>query len=283
MGHQFSLQASPKPSAPGVRTRNPLHSQSPCCLWPVDHIYSTAAKLDNHPLIRWFLSHGADPSVPAHHNGATTLTLAAASSTVETMKLLIDADAGGDVRKGSPLVVAAASSNSGRLSMARYLVAIGASLNALQHEDDESRFKTFSSTGLGTALHATVRWDRREMCALLLELGVDKTVKDTLGRTPLDLAREMGRWEVGRLLLDEQGELVEASERKEELNYEREVEGREEESEDEDDEEDIEWETDDGAEPEVVSEGQSALTSQMQFEEGKALLGSCNVLIFFLL
>ena len=192
------------------------------------------------------------------------------------MALLIN-EAGGDVHRGSPLIAAAASSEPGRLEMARYLVGAGAPLNALQHSDDERRFKTYRAIGLGTALHASVRNDRREMCALLLDLGADKNVRDTKGRTALDLAREMGLWEVGRLLLDEVGELVEVDEREEERKWEEAVKGMEMGSEDEDDDDEIGFddsgeseEQDDATEPEGIGEGRLAApaASQRCFEEG---------------
>ena len=195
------------------------------------------------------------------------------------MALLIN-EAGSDVHRGSPLIAAAASSEPGRLEMARYLVGVGAPLDSLQHSDDERCFQNFRVIGLGTALHAAVRNDRREMCALLLELGADRTVRDTKGQTALDLAREMGLWEVGRLLLDEAGELVEVDEREEERKWEEAVGGMETLSEDEDEDDEIEidgsgeWkeeeEEEDAAEPEGMRKGGLAASaaSQRRFEDG---------------
>ena len=96
------------------------------------------------------------------------------------------------------------------------------------------------------------------MCKLLLELGANRTVEDSRGRTPLDLAREMGLWEVGRLLLDEKGELVEVDEREEERRWEEAVEGMEAQNEEDEIDDDGEWGVDDRPAP----------AEQMHFEEG---------------
>jgi len=54
--------------------------------------------------------------------------------------------------------------------------------------------------GLGTPLHSAVRSNRLAIAAALLAHGAERGKEDTKGRTPLDMARELGSGEMVKLL-----------------------------------------------------------------------------------
>ena len=47
-----------------------------------------------------------------------------------------------------------------------------------------------------TALHRAASWGRVDTVRLLLQHGADKTIRNKIGKTPLDLAKENAQTEV---------------------------------------------------------------------------------------
>ena len=65
----------------------------------------------------------------------------------------------------------------------QYLIDLGAEINAVGPEGR-------------TALHYASRGNSVKLCELLLHAGADETMLDEEGKTPLDVARSLGKKEI---------------------------------------------------------------------------------------
>ena len=153
-------------------------------------------------LAEWFLAHNASPNTYALYRPHTALTWAVRDGSLEMVKYLMAH--GGDPRKGSLLQMAARRRAPGRLAIIEFLVDSGASINALEFADCPRDFDTYSGRGLGTALHAAVKSEQKTSIVALLAKGARKDIKDTKGRTPMDLAKEWDLRGIVELLEDQQ-------------------------------------------------------------------------------
>jgi ankyrin repeat protein len=151
-------------------------------------ITSTAAEKNNHAIIRWFLAHGAGPNIESRASDRTPVSRAAWFSTIETTTLLLEN--GGDPTRGSVLHAAVRSPIPGRLEMLNFLIDHGAPVNAIEYERSRRYYEPLKSTGLGSALHAAVSFEKPDMAAALLRRGADRELRDTKGRTALEYAEE---------------------------------------------------------------------------------------------
>ena len=111
-------------------------------------------------------------------------------------------DHGGNPRKGSLLHMAARRRAPGRLAIIDFLVDSNAPIDGLEYADCPRDFETWRRRGLGTALHAAVKSEQKTSIAALLARGARKDIKDTKGRTPLDLAKEWDLPDIIELLED---------------------------------------------------------------------------------
>jgi ankyrin repeat protein len=141
-------------------------------------------------LVQWFLSRNADPNISNSYSGQTALTGAVSHASLGILKLLVQH--GGDVRRGDLLHAALSSTLPGKREKLDYLLDHGAPVDALQHSASPRLFGHMGPKGLGTALHLAAAQDDAAMATALLGRGADRDVKDTLGRTPLDLAKKYG-------------------------------------------------------------------------------------------
>ncbi|KAJ4420990.1 hypothetical protein N0V82_004032 [Gnomoniopsis sp. IMI 355080] len=110
---------------------------------------------------------------------------------------------GADFSRSNALHEAAALGGGGRIEAMAYLLdEAHVPINMRQWEWDDEFFGANSGSGkFGTALHAAVRQRKAANVQFLLERGADPLVEDTTGRTPFDLAQDMG-FEEGLALLD---------------------------------------------------------------------------------
>ena len=154
-----------------------------------------AVETDNEDLIHWFLVHGADPNAYGRNHAKTPLTYAAHRASLNTVKMLFEY--GGDARRGSLLHAVVRGKKPGRLAILDYLLSKGAPIDGLEYEEKQRAFQVWSRRGLGTPLHAAVKVESKVMIAALLGNGANRCIKDTLGRTPLDLAED---WELASIL-----------------------------------------------------------------------------------
>jgi len=128
----------------------------------------------------------------------TPLTCAVISACPAIVSLLLDH--GAHVDHGNLLSTLCESKHPGRLYIFGLLIERGVPVNALDHSQNPRRFRILQRQGLGTPLHCAVEQGRVAIGAALLAHGADKGVRDTKGRTPLELAKELGRGEMLALL-----------------------------------------------------------------------------------
>ena len=111
-------------------------------------------------------------------------------------------DYGGNVCIGSPLHGVIRGRKPGRMAVFDYLLEKGAPINGLEYEEHRRAFQRWSCRGLGTPLHAAVKEKSEVMIVALLTKGADRNIKDSLGRTPLELAEEWGLAAIADVLKD---------------------------------------------------------------------------------
>ena len=141
----------------------------------------------NEELIRWFLSHGADPNAYGKP-GATILDVVAANSSPTVFDLLI---AHGARLEDSDALHSAAGEREkrpGRVEMMTHLLEMGMDINAMGRRD----YPPSRRIGRGTPLHAAVGARELDRIEFLLERGADMEVRNTLGQTPLEYAVAKG-------------------------------------------------------------------------------------------
>ena len=146
---------------------------------------------NNIDLVRWFLDHGAAANLKVNRNPYTSdtpLSEAVIYSSLALIQELISR--GARIENGYPLHGAAWSDKPDRERVVVYLIEQGAPIDEILHAKNERRFNIMKRYGLGTPLHEAVKYGNVAVAKTLLGLGADRTIRDTLGRTPKDLAIE---------------------------------------------------------------------------------------------
>ncbi len=173
-----------------------------------------AAQRGDVTAVATLLGRGADPNETGDDDGTTALIAAAFLGHVDVVRLLVERGAEIDRPNahGSRALGAAARNAKGRVIA--HLLKAGASLTA----EAESGATAFMDAAIGpphvvrvflehgvdvnavsskgyTALHCAARNDLYgpEVIRLLLDAGADPSRRDARGRTPRDLAAELGR------------------------------------------------------------------------------------------
>ena len=131
------------------------------------------------------------PIIGRHHGfgdntmgeGATVLMRAVKAGDFDVMRLLVDSGANpafGMTNGSNPvLILAALRGNTDKvIATLRLFTEKGASLNGAVKR------------GGDTALHVAVKASNNPLVRALLELGADQTIKDSNGKTPLDIAKD---------------------------------------------------------------------------------------------
>lgn len=161
----------------------------------------------NHPeLVRWHLSHGADPDL---HTGdkIDALAIAAARNSLSMVQCLIEY--GASIRGTKALLAAAGLKDKTpeTIMIIRLLVDIGVDVNYVEEPREKLIYESWFR---GTALHYAVEIQDEERVMLLLELGADPSVKGTAGFTLLEAAKlsaeEFGGFDIIMKILQEHGE-----------------------------------------------------------------------------
>ena len=155
---------------------------------------------DNIHLTQWFLDHGASPNLKVNLcTSETPLSTAAAFSSLALVQELVSR--GARIDNGYPLHRAAESDMPDRERVVVYLAEQGAAIDEILHARNKRRFNIEKPLfGLGTPLHVAVTYGKMSVAKTLLSLGADRTVKDTNGRAPEDVAREKDNEEMLNLL-----------------------------------------------------------------------------------
>lgn len=131
--------------------------------------------VENESLVRWFLDHGADPNVRSTEDVSPLATAALLPSTA-VLELLLEHGAGVDPQA---LFSAMNSRGQGGLPIMKWLIDRGADVN-------------FVHPNMGTPLNYAVHIGSKSKLELLLQSGADRSIKNSMGRTPLELATMKG-------------------------------------------------------------------------------------------
>jgi len=88
------------------------------------------------------------------------------------------------------------------MEVIRYLLDNGAPVNALHHQDQPKATAMYDQFGRGhqTALHVAARAGAVNMVSLLLELGANPGINDTMGGTVVEFARKTNNSRINALL-----------------------------------------------------------------------------------
>jgi ankyrin repeat protein len=136
----------------------------------------------NDHIIKWHLSHGADPNISGEH-GFTPMRFAAREASLASLKHLIRH---GGIVEGSDLVAQAAIGHSwgrkDRLEVIDFLLTHGASINAMAQEHiATSDPKSKTNDGGQTAFHVAKISGDVGLASWLLERGADLNIEPING------------------------------------------------------------------------------------------------------
>lgn len=150
----------------------------------------------NEPLVHWFLSHGASPDACAPQNARTPVSSACANAPLHIVKLFFTHGAS----HLDALQSAAESPAEGRLEVMKFLLSIGADINAVKWEHNKDEYDTWALFGLGTALHYAAKGGYIDRVELLISPGANVDALDSNRQTPLEIARDHGQANVVTIL-----------------------------------------------------------------------------------
>ena len=145
----------------------------------------------------FLLENGADPNKQCLFD-VTPLSFAAQTAPVHTVKFMLD-DYDGDVRKGQ-LLHFAARREIDVVEVLELLLDRGAAINQTLYENHEFSRRWHFWMPLGTALHEAAQSGKVRAVRFLLSRGIDPSIKDNMGHTALDRARQFNREALVKLL-----------------------------------------------------------------------------------
>ena len=149
---------------------------------------------DDVPLATYLLSHGAKPNGELQSHIYQPLALAARNPADNAEMIELFIRHGAQIDRSGALIVAA---QYGHLEAVRCLIAQGANVNLIQWTDTMIFNRPDQAE---SALHKAIKGGHEAVVALLLEKGADVNLQDANGKTCLDLARELGKDSILRLL-----------------------------------------------------------------------------------
>lgn len=141
--------------------------------------------ISNPPLLRWLLP---DPNAN-RCNTRSALECAIMRASTEVTELLLRH--GAQLKNTSALKIAG---YFGRTDMILQLLQHGVDINEIS--DNDEMMDAERAVGLGTALHEAAKNGQKAVVELLLEKGANPTLKDSLGKMALDLAKDKHHYDV---------------------------------------------------------------------------------------
>ncbi|KAI9368188.1 ankyrin repeat-containing domain protein [Aspergillus egyptiacus] len=151
--------------------------------------------------VKFCLEHGADPNSSLVEEHLSALACAATTGNIEMVDLLLQY---GAQLKGSNAIPKAALE--GHLDMVKHLLSKGADIDEIGTKGPagDERYDD-----MGSPLHHAATEGYTEMALFLIDAGANIHLKDPLGRTPEDLARENNHTEILHALRRKMGAVKE--------------------------------------------------------------------------
>ncbi|KAL8756165.1 MAG: hypothetical protein Q9199_003117 [Rusavskia elegans] len=143
--------------------------------------------LDDVDLVRWFVSHGGDPSA-AIQSWPSSLETAAFNAPLQVIQILVDH--GGRVYPSNALPAAAKTALPDRIEILAYFLDQGAPINMIEYEFDDETGTTFGAKAFRTALHQASKRGNEQLVRFLLERGAATSPRDSAGKTAMQYAQE---------------------------------------------------------------------------------------------
>jgi ankyrin repeat protein len=144
-----------------------------------------AIDIENLEMVQFTLSRGADPNLNHTMNNSSALEFAAVRTSISIIEALLRA---GSVFKGRETLQNAAYYENE--DMVAYLLDQGIAIDEIPNDADITDSQR--ARGLKTALCEAAGQGHTEVVKLLLERGANHSVRDTNGRSALDLAEAGG-------------------------------------------------------------------------------------------
>lgn len=136
-------------------------------------------------MVEFLLSRGADPNRNVAGDSSRAIELGACSASIPTLEALLNA--GAELTGRSALSNAA---GKGRSDIVAYLLDRGAGINEIPDNTDINNHRR--EYGLKNALCEAAWKGQPTVMELLLRRGADPSVKDSKGRTAMELAQLQG-------------------------------------------------------------------------------------------
>ncbi|KAF2021874.1 ankyrin [Aaosphaeria arxii CBS 175.79] len=157
--------------------------------------------LDDEFLVQWLLDHGADPNTRCDWD-FTPMSRAVSVASLPVLRLLFERTE--SIRPGQLIHFVLDRKEPDVKDIIDLLLDLGASLHAIQYQDDPASWAEMKYLGLGTPLHGAIQLGRKDLVSYLIKKGADRMIKDSLGRTAIALAETCGCEEIIQLVGDDQ-------------------------------------------------------------------------------
>lgn len=136
-------------------------------------------------MLKWAIERGAHPNLNCNNAFQSALETAVINESLESVEILIDMG-GARINNTNALKYAA---RYGRTDMIELLLAKGAEIDELLCPEYADNLM-YHDTGMGTALHQAAVAGQLNAVQLLLAKGADPRLKNLVGKTALELAKE---------------------------------------------------------------------------------------------
>lgn len=134
----------------------------------------------------WLLDQGADPNATCDID-ITALSTAVQQGSLPVIKLLLNC--GTPLHRGQLLHHAAERTGEDAGKVVKMVFdTCRPEIDHIMYSEDALAHELYKRGGLGTALHGAARAGESSAAQILLSLGADTSVKDTCGRTALQIA-----------------------------------------------------------------------------------------------